>query len=339
MLLLVALLAGGSVFNSLIGSQRGAAPLVGQTIETPYDGWLVMARADGTVHARNVATGVTRRIFASDDPIGGISGEVTLSPGGTRLMSYIGEFSQMSRSRVIVNALDGREVGRVEWEGESTIFYPTGWIDERRILVSVFPVFQPNQTQEAFSRQFETDSRLLVVDVETGDTQEFLRGNVAYGVPSPDGRFVAAARLTDQETFVAGARELTLEIWPVDESVHAEPIITVENWLSNGGRPIWAGDGSRLFAIQATDDDDQSSVETQPGLDGRVRAHALVAIDLDGGVQRLVEASEDGDNAVYPVSAAPDGLSIVFLRAEDSLRLGKGSPTGELTSTAEARRD
>ncbi len=311
----IALVVGGAAFSRLAGGSSDPAPLV--TAQTPaeYTGWLVTALRDGSVQARHLASGDMRLIFDSDDPIGGVSADVMLSPGGTRLMTYYGEYSQSSRSRVIINALDGSEVGRVEWGGEDVIFYPTGWIDERRILVRVFPIYRQGQTEESFSEQFERESRLLIVDIESGEQREFLRGSIAHGVASPDGRYVAVARVRDRDALVSGSNIFTIEIWPIADNGLTESVVTIPGWVANGATIVWAGDGSRLFMTQVTGEAiEDGAAQAERRTIQNAEPHALVAIGLDGVVTALTDAG--GDSAVYPISAAANGSAVVYLRVE-----------------------
>ncbi|MEX2314491.1 MAG: zf-HC2 domain-containing protein, partial [Thermomicrobiales bacterium] len=315
MLLILALVAGGAAVSRLTQGPHEPAPLVGREAHAPYSGWLVLARSDGSVLARHLSTGGSRRIIDSDDPVSGVSGQVTLSPGGTRLMTFYSEYSRSPLSRVIVNALDGAEIGRLEWSFEDRHYYPTGWIDERRVLVSVFPVVQQGQTAESNAEWYEDESRLLIVDVETGQERELLRGNVAFGIPSPDGKHVAVARMMDRNTVVPSANALAIEIWPVEANAGSEPIVTVDGWVTIGKGLIWAGDGSRLFATLAVEaEDEQPATNTERRTTPNYEPHAIFAIELDGETRRLAEAG--GDSAIYPASAAPDGSAVVYLRSE-----------------------
>ena len=316
----IALVAGGTLVSSLVRGLDEPVPLVAAREPAVYSGWLVMTSGDGTVLARHLATGETRRILASEGPASGVSRPIFLSPGGTRLMTYSGEYSQSSGRRVIVRSIDGSEVGRLEWPGGDGIYYPTGWIDERRVLVSVYPIdplAHQGQPSQSMRDRWATESRLLAVDVETGDEREVLRGDVGFGLPSPDGRYVAAARITETNDRRIGVNEFVIEVWPVDSSGVSQPLITIDGLIPTGSPLVWAGDGSRLFATQAIEGDSQDpEPETERRTTPNAEPHALVAIGLDGEVRRLATAG--GNSAIFPVSSAPDGASVVFLRVEGS---------------------
>jgi len=312
---IVALVAGGTIVSRLLAGPDEPVPLVSAREPSPHSGWLVMAAGDGSVQARHLATGETRRIFDTDDPISGVSAQVMLSPAGTRLMTFYGEYSQSARSRVVVNALDGTEVGRVEWASENIIHYPTGWIDERRIMVRVFPVYFQGQPGDEFAEQYATESGLLIVDVETGAQREVLMGNVAFGIPAPGGRYVAVAKVTDPQALTAGTNLYTLEIWEINADGSASgPVVTVPDWTATGGGMVWSGDGSRVFVTQATGETPPDTGDEQQRQVRNIIPHRLIAIGLDGSVATLADAGVE--SVISPVSAAYDGSAVVYVRGD-----------------------
>ncbi|MDQ3549129.1 MAG: zf-HC2 domain-containing protein, partial [Chloroflexota bacterium] len=68
LLAVVVLIAGGAGISRLVDGPDEPVPLVAGVARTPYSGWLVIGRGDGSVQARHVATGETQRIFESEDP-------------------------------------------------------------------------------------------------------------------------------------------------------------------------------------------------------------------------------------------------------------------------------
>ncbi|MGH9176789.1 MAG: hypothetical protein ACRD1H_20640, partial [Vicinamibacterales bacterium] len=72
---IIVLLAVGSLANGLLQGASEPAPLVAGQPTAPYSGWLILARGNGSVEARNLVSGETRRLFDSDDLDPGTEGE------------------------------------------------------------------------------------------------------------------------------------------------------------------------------------------------------------------------------------------------------------------------
>lgn len=314
LVLLVALLVSWTVISRLVHGSHNPVPLVAARAPTPYGGWLLIERGDGTVHARHLTTGEVRQIIGSENEFSRSWTQLMLSPDGTRLLAFYGDFSQERTGRVVVYALDGQEVAQLEWPIDGAVYYPTGWFNEHEILVIALPSLQPNQTDEANRERYNNETHFLKIDVETGASREILRGGIAYGLPSPDGRYLAVARMTNIDSPMASRDGLALEIWALTADDVEGPIVTYDNWVPTGGVPIWAPDGSRIFTVQTLQDAEDSPSVTDQRTIPNYSQHVLVAIGLDGTVQELVSAG--GDSAVFPVSVSPDGTTVIYHRSE-----------------------
>lgn len=280
------------------------------------DGWLLLRGEEGSLDALNLVTG-ERRVLVTPPSRGGWP-EYHLSPDGqfvAEVVSY-----QDGSSVVSVYRLDGQRVRRWIREGpEQTVL--SGWLDAMTLLLVERPVAEPvgywpdalegarTILRERYERAMR-DSRLLALDIASGQERTLAQGAVDAAYPSPDGRLVA---LVEPQHPERSGRTLVLR--SVIPQGLGPPLATVEDRL--WGDPVWARDSQRLYFTRILDPDVSRPIESQVfSSDWSPGQLEIAALDRGGALVRVMQGDPGQELLVTAVS--PDGTTVVYWAEQDA---------------------
>lgn len=263
-------------------------------------GWLVTSGRFGQIQATNLRTGDVRMVIPADKDG---SRWPLISPGRDRiaLIRQTG-LSGMWAGPTFhsdVYDLDGMRIGSQDWGAEDVMRWPFGWLDDSTLLTFESPVRSPLDPESTYQRRLATETRLLGVDVVSGEIHELLRGSVSYAIASPDSGMIALVRSIESQP---SRSEIALR--PISAHGLGSPVWTIEAEIVG---LVWSEDSDTFYASITT------GVKAAPGQSAPTATGelpALVAIDRTGSMTTIVQPGELGA-LVRPVTVSPDGRALV----------------------------
>ena len=225
---------------------------------------------------RDLDTG-NERVFSQDQTQLRIAGTYTFnffSPDSRWLL--VNAYSLVRNRRVIaaVNVGDGSVKVIRAMGSEDGLMYPSGWIDDRTVLIR-------NQVNREENGEYEFRSVLISLDVQSGESRDiFMRGRLASaGATTPDRKFVVFPEAPRQERGrqltvipIAGGEPRTL--LPLDDSWG---VVQVQGVSADGEDVYFTHKVEELWRVPIV------GGEPEPvGLKPRERSLQQVALHRDG---------------------------------------------------------
>ena len=156
-------------------------------------GWLLQRSPEGYLEALNLATGETRGLDSTDN-----SPSPPVYLVGDRYIATWRPSDGRRGDTLAISPIGGQVMLQMSWDRKTEYWYPSGWLDDTTLLIARSPTgVGVNEPVDEFYERLARDSRLVAVNVETGDEWEVMRGNVAAAFPSPDGSMIAISSPMD----------------------------------------------------------------------------------------------------------------------------------------------
>ncbi len=289
----VVLLVGGlAAFDWLTTrSSAGVSALAAQTNER--SGWLLVAGSRGGVDAQNLETGRRHALIAAPDDA---SQWPLLSPAADRVAIVRQEPSSPSEPVFSVNVFDleGNLIGAPTWTGEAGYRWPVGWLGNEALLMLEGPIMASGETIDAYNARRRTETRLVAVDVISGNVRELMQGDIGYASASPDGTLVAVVNISG-----SGSQIGTLTLFPVTDSGLGEPVRSIDAVV---GALQWSPSSDTVYAAVV-----QSSQADAPF---DYADASILAINRSGETATIF-ADRPAGAGIMPVSVSPDGHTVV----------------------------
>jgi hypothetical protein len=304
-LVAIALIAG-LVFGTsrLLTGSSHAAPLAAPGATALPTGWLLEADGTGAVDAIDVRTGQRRLLVPGES---GTRVTDLISPDRRTIAQVIYLQYPEQPESLRIYGLDGTLRERWDLETVSYVRTPIAWIDSARLLMSQLPVSAYEPTLNVYTNNQRQVSSLVVLNVVTGAEQAIAEQGVRLALPSPDGKFIAIERYTNEASG-------NLEISPFDGGKLGAPIATFDDQPAGFW---WAPDSSQLFAAIRKTTDVTASPTSGDSAQASGGAFAIARIDRTGQVQNLVDLG--ANDFVNLLGLSPDGGTLVYTR-------GSGAP-------------
>ncbi|HVB64150.1 MAG TPA: hypothetical protein VNE17_05420 [Nitrolancea sp.] len=304
-LVVIALIAG-LVFGTsrLLTGPSHAAPLVAASTTTLPAGWLLEADGAGAVDAVEVRSG-QRRVLVPGESGSRVNDLISPDHRTIAQVIYLQYPEQPESLRIY--SLDGTLRERWDLETASYVRTPIAWVDSSRLLMSQLPVSAYEPTLNVYTNNQRQVSSLVVLNVVTGAEQAIAEQGVHLALPSPDGKFIAIERYTNQPSD-------SLEIRPFDGGKLGSPVATFDDQPAGFW---WAPDSSHLFAAIRKATDVTASPTSENSAHAAGEAFAIARIDHTGQVQKLVDLGVN--DFVNLLGLSPDGGTMIYTR-------GSGAP-------------
>lgn len=270
-------------------------------------GWLLQRSQEGYLEALNLATGETRGLDSTD-----FSPSPPVYLVGDRYIATWRPSDGRREDTLSISPIGGQVMRQMSWDRVSTYWYPSGWLDATTLLIARSPGGLRDDSVDEFFARLARESRLVAVNVETGEEWDVMTGNVAAAYPSPDGSMVAVVSPYDRRW-----PGNTIELRPIVNGIAGDPVVTIEHRLRADG--VWSGDSQRFFAAMVADE----TVSLRVDGDGTYEQVDLVAIERGGETRTLSSARAPA--AIRAMAASPEGRALVYLVEDDPATSGSTS--------------
>jgi Tol biopolymer transport system component len=295
-----------SALLRLTGSSAPPVPLVATADAPTLDGWLISVDLEGSLWARDLASGESRRLYTPESRAEPTGGQYLLSPDRRSVAYLEAPNTRNGQQDIVVIRLASEEPKRIDPDVLNGARSPAGWLDSSTILII------DQRATPSFSGS-QPDTQLVAIDVRDLSERVLEAEGILWAMPSPDGtRLLTVGGNVEEEDF-------SLDLRPLSSTGIGDPLVVFEgfDW---SGTPIWASDGGTLFMTRFIDTGDGLPRQGQAPAGTLIAPREVIAVKPDGTIEPLPQTRTDRPISIAGVS--PDGSEVVYFVQERSARPG-----------------